>query len=210
VTFRHARAGVADFPLENHFVSRQLDRVSRLPNRCCPPCVRRGRGLGAACVAGLILLAACARTPPYQQVIEAVSTAQFDLWRADHLGVLMPEDRSWFNVAIQEFKFQVMLSGKATGSEAVDAAMREKINGRKLIDVMREGLQAYLKRKTADKDDLERAILINSKLHIPPGDEEKAKELAEFQENLRNRLARLKEEVAAAETAIARVEAQAQ
>ncbi len=118
-------------------------------------------------------------------------------------------DQAWFDVAIQEFKFQIMLSKQATGSEAIDAALREKINGRKLGDVMRDGLQAYLKRKTSDKDDLEQAILANSKLHIRPGDEDKAKELAEFQENLHNRLTRLQEEVAAAETAIARLETKA-
>jgi hexokinase len=177
------------------------------PRRAAGFCV--GRRAGNVIALSLVLLVGCAPSSPYQQPIDAESPIRFATWRADTDSSLTREEWGWFDVAIQEFKFQVMLGRQTTGSEAIDAAVCEKINGRKLGDVMRDGLQAYLKRKTTDKDQLEQAIRTNSKLRIPPGDEAKARELADFQENLQQRLAKLKEEVAAAETATAKLEMKA-
>jgi len=157
-------------------------------------------------VIGLGLLAACARTSVYQQPVKAGSPISFTLWRADADDVLTPQERAWLDLALQEFKFQIMQAGRVTGSEAIDAALREKIDGIKLIEVMRDGLQLRLKRYTSDKADLERSIQINSQTRISP-DEKDA--LDKFQRNLTARLANMNEEITSLDAALKQLEAKA-
>lgn len=159
--------------------------------------------------AWMVFLTGCAKAPPYQQAVEAESPIQFNMWRANLSGDLTPEEWQWFDVAMQEFKFQLMLDQKVSGSDAIAAAVREKINGRTLGDVLREGLQAHLKRKTAERDELEAAIGINAKRKIRQDDTDTRRDLAAHQENLRKKLAKLNDELAAANAALAQLNAKA-
>ena len=131
------------------------------------------------------------------------------MWHSDMSESLTPQEWAWFDLAIQEFKFQIMRGGQATGSEAIDAALREKIDGRKLVEVMQLGLDLRLKRIKAAKTELEQSILINSRTRIKPGDDERAHALAEFQENLGKKLAKMTEEITAAEAEIKALELKA-
>jgi len=153
----------------------------------------------------LVVLAGCARTPPDQRPVEAESPIAFNLWRAKLDAELTPEEWRWFDVALQEFKFQLMLDQKVSGSEAIDTAVRERINGRKWIEVTREGLQAHLKRKTAERDEMEAAFAINAKRKIRPGDDDTRRDLAMHQENLRRKLATLNNDITAVATELARL-----
>ncbi len=84
----------------------------------------------------LVLLAGCARTPPLQQPVDAETPMALNLWRAKMSRDLTTEDWRWFDVVIQEHKFQIMLAGKITGSAAIDAAVHERIHGRPLAEVI--------------------------------------------------------------------------
>lgn len=106
---------------------------------------------------------------------------------------------------MQEFKFQLMLDQKVSGSSAIDGAVRERINGRQLREVMREGLQGHLHRKTEERDELEAAIAINAKRKIRPDDTVMLRDLADHQENLRKKLTKLNEELTAASAALAQL-----
>ena len=128
------------------------------------------------------------------------------MWRSDLSNSLTPQEWASFDLALQEFKLQIMMSGQATGGEAINAAVREKIDGRKLLEVMQEGIQIRLKRIKADKAELEQAIQTNSRMRIKPGDDEKAKELADFQQSLAKKLAKMTEDVAATETVLKELE----
>jgi predicted RNase H-like nuclease (RuvC/YqgF family) len=128
------------------------------------------------------------------------------MWRARLNEDLTREEWRWFEVAMQEFKFQLMLDQKVSGSAAIDTAVREKINGRSLTDVMREGLQAHLRRKTAERDELEAAIAINAKRRIRPENTTMLQELAAHQETLRRKLPALNNELAAVQAELARLE----
>jgi uncharacterized lipoprotein YajG len=155
----------------------------------------------------LLSLAACARTPPHQQVVDAASTAAFNQWRADASRTLSPEDWRWFDVAIQEFKLQLMLGGKTSGGAAIDTAVREKINGRPFIEVLREGLQGHLQRKTAERDDTAVTITTNDqkiRRLIKPGADDVLRDFNAHQEMLRQKLAKLEAEIATAQAALAR------
>ena len=161
-----------------------------------------------AALLGLLLLAGCARTPPLEQPVDAETPMLFNLWRAKLNDALPREDWRWFDVAMQEFKFQLMLAGKISGSAAIDAAVRERIHGRPLGEVLREGLQAHLQRKTAERDDMKTAFQRNEEKRalVKPGQDGLLRDLNFHQDNLRQNLAKLEEEVAGAQAALTRFE----
>jgi type I restriction-modification system DNA methylase subunit len=109
---------------------------------------------------------------------------------------------------MQEFKFQLMLAGKISGSAAIDAAVRERIHGRPLGEVLREGLQAHLQRKTAERDDMKTAFYRNEEKRtlVKPGQDDLLRDLNFHQNNLKQNLAKLEQEVSAAQAALARFE----
>ena len=159
----------------------------------------------------LLLLAGCARTPPLAQPGDAETPMLFNLWRSKTSRDLTTEDWRWFDVAMQEFKFQLMLAGKISGSAAIDAAVRERIHERPLGEVLREGLQAHLQRKTAERDDMKTAFQRNEEKRalIKPGQDDLLRDLNFHQNNLRQNLAKLDAEVAAAQAALTRFESPA-
>lgn len=161
-------------------------------------------------IACLVFLGGCARTSPYQQPVEAETPVQLNMWRANLGAALAPEEWQWFDLTVQEFKLQLMLDQKVSGSDAIDAAVRERINGRKLADVLREGLQAHLKRKTAERDELEAAIGINAKRKIRPNDTDMLRDLAAHQENLQGKLAKLNDELAALNASLSQLQVKAE
>lgn len=159
----------------------------------------------------LFLLAGCTRTPPLAQPVDAETTTALDQWRAQMSRDLTTEDWRWFDVAMQEFKFQLMLAGKISGSAAIDAAVRERIHGRPLGEVLREGLQAHLQRKTAERDDMKTAFERNEEKRglVKPGQDDLLRDLNFHQDNLKQNLAKLEQEVSAAQAALARFESPA-
>ena len=156
----------------------------------------------------LLLLAGCARPPPLEQPVDAETPMALNLWRSKMSRDLTTEDWRWFDVVIQEYKFQLMLAGKISGSAAIDAAVRERIHGRALGVVLREGLQAHLQRKTAERDDMKTAFGRNEEKRalIKPGQDDLLRDLNFHQENLRQNLAKLEAELAAAQAALVRFE----
>lgn len=159
----------------------------------------------------LLLLAGCARTPPLERAVDAETPMLFNLWRSKLNDALPREDWRWFDVALQEFKFQLMLAGKISGSAAIDAAVLERIHGRPLREVLREGLQAHLQRKTAERDDMKTAFGRNEEKRalIKPGQDDLLRDLNFHQDNLRQNLAKLEKEVGAAQAALTRFESPA-
>lgn len=158
-------------------------------------------------ILGILFLAGCARIPPAQQPVEASSAIEFSMWRTRLNDELTREEWRWFDVAMQEFKYQLMLDQKVSGSAAIETAVREKIHGRTLADVMREGLQAHLRRKTAERDELEAAIAINAKRRIPPGDTALQQEFAAHQEKLKKKIPGLNAELATVQAELDRLQA---
>jgi hypothetical protein len=161
-----------------------------------------------AVLLGLLLLAGCTPIPPLQQPVDAETPMAFNLWRTKLDNALPREDWRWFDVAMQEFKFQIMLAGKISGSAAIDAAVRERIHGRPLAEVLREGLQAHLRRKTAERDDMKTAFERNEQKRalLKPGQDDLLRDLNFHQETLRQNLANVETDLAAAQAALPRFE----
>lgn len=159
-----------------------------------------------AVVLCLLLLAGCSRTPPLEQPVDAETPMALNLWRSKMSRDLTTEDWRWFDVVMQEYKLQIMLAGKISGSAAIDAAVCERIHGRALGEVLHEGLQAHLQRKTAERDDMKTAFERNEQKRslVKPGQDDLLRDLNFHQENLRQKLAKADEEVAATQAALAR------
>lgn len=156
----------------------------------------------------LVLLAGCTRTPPLQQPVDAETPMALNLWRTRMNDALPREVWRWFDVTMQEFKFQAMLAGKTSGSAAIDTAVRERIHGRPLGEIVRERLQAHLQRKTAERDDMKSAFTRNEekRVLIRPGQDDLLRDLNHHQENLRQNLAKVEAELADAQAALPRFE----
>lgn len=140
----------------------------------------------------------CSRPSPYLAPIEARTPLGFTLWRTQAGDALTTEEWRWFDRVVQEHRYVLMQQGLASGSDAVDAALRKSLDGRPLSEVMREGLQMLLRRKTAELDELSTALKANeSRRHrIRPHETQKLHDFELHQEELRGRIARQEEEIA--------------
>ncbi len=136
---------------------------------------------------------------------------ELNLWRSRTNHALTPEEWRWFETVLQEYRFQLMREGKASGSKAVDEALRQTIHGRPLAEVMREGLQTHLRRKTDERDEMKIAFARNTEKRklIRASQEDLLKEFEFHQEELRRKLDRCENEIALAQAAFAGFEAKA-
>jgi hypothetical protein len=157
------------------------------------------------------LAGGCTRTPPYLQPIEAETPMELNLWRSRVNQALTPEEWRWFETVLQEYRFQLMREGKASGSKAVDEALRQTIHGRPLAEVMREGLQMHLRRKTGERDEMKIAFERNEQKRrlVRAGDADTLSALEHHQKTLAEKLARNESEITAAQAAFAAFEAKA-
>lgn len=155
----------------------------------------------------LALLTGCSRPSANQQTVEANTPINFALWRSKNSDLLTPKEWALFDQAMEEFKFQVMLSGQASGSEAIDNAVRAKIDGMKLTEAIQSGLQSRLKRLQADKSVLEESLAINSRVRLKPDDDDKAAALAAKLKMQTERLEKMNRTVSQAESDLKEFEA---
>lgn len=160
----------------------------------------RSRGLCRAAVflATLLLLAGCSRTSRYHEPIEAGTAAEFNLWQAKAARLLTPEERRWFEQIVQEYKYDAMRQGAATGSAAVDYATRQALDGRPLDNVMLEGLHLLRHRRSAELMEAKAAYELNERRRrlIHADDTQKLRDFDLHQEELRRKITRLEEAVA--------------
>ncbi len=121
------------------------------------------------------------------------------LWRSKVGDSLSAREWALFDRSIQEIKFKIMTEGKVSGSEAIERAMRESIDGKRLYDVVQDGLRYRLNRLVSEKSRLEAVITENTRLHTRPGDEKSAQVLADGRRSQGTRLDKLQNEITEAE-----------
>lgn len=162
-------------------------------------------------VFALLALTGCARPDPFLAPIEARTPLDFSLWHAKAKDALTPAEWRWFELIVQEHKYSIMQRGQASGSAAVDEAARALLDGRPLADVMREGLQMLLLRRSTELDEATAAIKANESRRrlIRPNDEQLLQDFNAHMERLHERAARLEDEVAQLTAAYAACEAKA-
>jgi hypothetical protein len=91
------------------------------------------------------------------------------LWRDRVGGGLTPAQCLDFDAALQEIRFNIMADGEATGARAIEEALREKIAGRTVRQVLQIGYESKLARLNADSEKLDSFIRRNAQLRPVDG-----------------------------------------
>jgi hypothetical protein len=151
-------------------------------------------GLAAAC-AFLLLLAGCGGGDPLDHKVDSGDQISFSIWESKAEASLTPDQVADMNTALQEYKFHIMAEGTAHGSEAIEAALMDAINGQTLRGIMLQGLGWELDRAEAERARLEDSLKKNAQMSTKPGDTASANYLSDLHERQVARLAAATEEV---------------
>lgn len=156
-------------------------------------------------------LPGCTRRSPYLEPVDASTPYSLVLWRTQARDALTADQWVWFDAILQEHKYRVMQQTDTSGSEAIDEAARARIHGRPLADVMREGLQMIIQRRTDERNQKRDALLANIKRRdlIPRENEQMLRDFELHQQELRNRIVRLEQELTQLNAVLAACEAKA-
>ena len=100
----------------------------------------------------------------------ASTPIDFVWWRGDASKSLDREQWREFDEAIQEIKFRMTIDHIASGRDAVDQAMRERINGRTVREVLTMGYRSMLDRLDTERAESIKVITTNARLVTRPGD----------------------------------------
>ncbi len=120
--------------------------------------------------AAVIIISACSRTPPLENIVDASSDSRLLLWKMDVAGDFTRQEWQDFEDAVQEIKFGVMIAGEASGSAAIWSATLEKMDGLTVREVLKLGLGRKLARLTQERDKFVGYVTNNDQLRVAPGD----------------------------------------
>lgn len=161
----------------------------------------------ARCVAlfGLgLLLAACTKAPVPAVDLQISDGDWTDYHRS--LEVIHDrqtrEERSEFAKALQELKYQAMITEGLSAGPKLNAAIRQQTAGLLVRDVLVLGHVIRLTRKQAEEEALRRSIAMNHRLRTKPDDEASAAFLASTHDNQARQLEVLRAEITAIESRI--------
>jgi hypothetical protein len=130
----------------------------------------------------------------------ASSPIDFVWWRTDASGSLDREQWREFDEAIQEIKYRMTIDHIASGRDAVDQAMRERINGHTVREVLTIGYGFMLDRLNIERAESIKVITTNARLVTRPGDTASADYLRKRRKAESDALAVTLEKIRQAET----------
>lgn len=122
-----------------------------------------------ACLLLSCVMVGCSPVKPLEQKIKAGSSNEFTLWRMHVRQSLDPAQWADVDVAVQEIKIRMMIDRIASGSEAVDEAMRARIDGCSVSEVLKTGFRSKYDRLTGELSELEAVIERNARMKTIPG-----------------------------------------
>ena len=138
------------------------------------------RALLALVLVVTALSSGCGPRDPLDRVVSAESANALAMWRSQAAGSLNSALLQDFDEAVKELKLAVMNNLEATGTAAVEEAMRAKIHGRTLRDVLRLAWESKIKRLEVDLSGLAIATEQNERLVTRPGDGDSKNYLERF------------------------------
>jgi hypothetical protein len=153
-------------------------------------------------IAAIVVSFCCFGCSPVDKLDEKVlvrSPLDMVMWRANIARRQTTQERRELDDMIQELKFSVMLKGTATGSEAIEEAVREEINGRTLREILLKGHQYKRGRLLTEKSRLEVFIKDNASLRTRPGDTASADYLRRIREQQTAKLEEIDRELGIAD-----------
>lgn len=151
------------------------------------------------------LLVSCQRGDPQARPLEAANPGRLATWRMKMAESFRPEEWREFDAALQEIRLRIMADREASGSEAIEAALCRRIDGRTFREVLILGDENKLARLDPVRRELKSAIDGNAKLVTKPGDDASAKYLDGYRARQEERLTKVDAEIAEAEQRLAAI-----
>jgi len=156
---------------------------------------RMGCRLLVSALLGL-LVAGCGPNDPLEAKVDASDYTSFTMWRSRASGRLTPEQLGDFDHAVQAIKIRIMSVGQTTGSEAIDGAMLNLVDGKTVREVLRTGLGWELQLAEAERATLEDSLRKNALMRTRPGDTASANYLSDLHDRQTARFEAATQEVA--------------
>lgn len=159
-------------------------------------------------VAAVALLVACTPRDPLEQVVSAATPSRFALWRARIASDAAPSTRVRVEDALQEIRASYAADRElkrhleepvVRGTEMLDEAVRNRVNGQRVRDVLRIGYELRVRRLREELVGLEDAMGKNAQLVTRPGDVESKHHLEGLRDRQLVRLQKYRDDLAAAE-----------
>ena len=155
----------------------------------------------------LVVVLGCARDP-MERVISAPTTSRLAAWRAHVASDFDVETMRRVELALQEIRLS--LTGERelkrqlgesikSGTDVIDEAIRERVHGRRLREVLQLGYEMRVRRLTEELALLEDAMSKNAQLTTRPGDLDSKHHLDGLQERQRVRVENYRTDIASAE-----------
>jgi hypothetical protein len=130
----------------------------------------------------------CRPTNLLDEKVDGRTPFGFVMWRAQLAEKQTPQERQELAETIQEVNYWVTTNGIATGSVAVDEAVRAEIDGVTVRELLLKGYEAKRQRLDLEKVRLEDDVATNSQLQTRPGDTDSADYLARVRQEQTDRL----------------------
>ena len=130
----------------------------------------------------------CRPTNLLDEKVDGRTPFGFVMWRAQLAEKQTPQERQELAETIQEVNYWVTTNGIATGSVAVDKAVRAEIDGVTVRELLLKGYEAKRQRLDLEKVRLEDDVATNSQLQTRPGDTDSADYLARVRQEQTDRL----------------------
>lgn len=172
----------------------------------------RTRFLGAVGV--VALLVGCAPRDPFEQVVSAPTPIRFAAWRAGIASDAGADTRLRVEEALQEIRASFAAERElkrrleepvVRGTLMLDEAVRNRVNGQRLRDVLRIGYELRVGRLREELVGLEDAMGKNAQLVTRPGDLESKHHLEGLRDRQLVRLQKYRDDLAAAERELKRL-----
>jgi hypothetical protein len=149
----------------------------------------------ASCCTLVLGLSACSGGDPLEKKVDSGDQLAFSMWESKVESTLTPEQTEDLKAALQEGRFHIMAAGTAQGSDGIEAALMDSINGKTLRQVILQGLGWKLDRAEEERARLDDSLKKNAQMTTRPGDVDSAHYLQDLHERQVNRLAAATEEV---------------
>jgi hypothetical protein len=149
-------------------------------------------------IVALCAMAGCAK-PRLDRVVSAETARDFAAWQRDNRDAFTADEWAEFETVLQDLKVRIIALREATGGDAVNDALRPKLHGRTVRDVLKQGYEARLWRLNVERTEFEKMIAGNATLGTRSGDVASQNYLAQKAREQQGRLDRTKAAIREAE-----------
>jgi len=170
------------------------------------------RAVGFVAAVFALILSGCSPRDPLERVVSVPNASRFAAWRSHVASDSGAENRRRVEEALNEIRLNVtgerelkraMGERVAAGTEVIDEAIRQRVDGRPLREVVQIGYELRVRRLKEEMVGLADAMSKNAQLVTRPGDVDSKHHLEGLRDRQATRLEKYREDLAAAEKELA-------